>query len=270
MGWPRALGHPDRADSISRLAEALRDGGATEVHPVAHAGSDPHSGESYALQSLVAHVRPTAPHRFVLASHFDTRPWAERDPDPSRRDDPVPGANDGTSGVAVLLELMPLLRKQLPADVGFTTILFDGEELGRPDHADGYCVGSRDLARRLAGGEFEPIRRAAFGIVLDMVGDTDLHLRAEHASLQTHPAGVRHIWDTARAAGLNAFETGPGPHVIDDHTFLTRAGVPSILIIDYVYPRWHTTSDTLDGIDPRSLGQVGEAVRRAVTSWPWP
>src|SRR5690606_29222332 len=107
--------------------------GATEVERLEHTGADPHTGREFALTTLIGHVRPAAARRFVLGSHFDTRPWAESDPDPARREQPIIGANDGTSGVAVLLELTPLLRAQLPPDLGFTVILFDGEELGRPD-----------------------------------------------------------------------------------------------------------------------------------------
>ncbi|MCA9712761.1 MAG: M28 family peptidase, partial [Myxococcales bacterium] len=149
MGWPRGLGDPSRGESIEALARMLEAAGAEQVERQALTAADPATGELHALVNLVAHLRPDAPRRFVLATHFDTRPWADEEPDPAAHALPVPGANDGTSGVAVVLELVPTLARVLPADVGLTVILFDGEELGRPGHG-GYCMGSRYFAEQVA------------------------------------------------------------------------------------------------------------------------
>lgn len=262
--YPRGLGDPRRAAAIERLAGDLRAAGAGEIERLGHTGVDPRTGQPFAMTTLIAHVRPDAPRRFVLATHFDTRPWAESDPDPARRESPIEGANDGTSGVAVLLELVPLLARQLPPERGFSVIFFDGEELGRPE-LGGYCAGSRALARALAEGGHPRLRGAEFGVVLDMVGDRDLRLQPDRASLRQHPALVERIWSTGQALGYVQFDRAPlATGLLDDHVPLSEAGIPSVLLIDYDYPAWHTHADTLDQLAAGSLEAVGETLRRAL------
>jgi hypothetical protein len=267
MQLPRTLGDPRRAAAIDALAEMLRGAGASVVERLEHSGEDPWTGERFAMTTLVGSVRPAAPQQFVLASHFDVRPWAESDPDPARRDRPIPGANDGSSGVAVLLELAPLLLAQLPAEVGFSLILFDGEELGRPG-AGPYCAGSRALADAID--RFPTVRAARFGVVLDMVGDRDLQLLQEPGSRRNAPELLTAIWSAGQVAGYPQFVAEPMPEaLIDDHVALTRVGVPSILIIDYRYPAWHTHADDLDQVAAGSLEAVGETLRVALRArWP--
>jgi Zn-dependent M28 family amino/carboxypeptidase len=266
MQWPRALGDPRRTTSIAALARELA-AVADEVVQVPHDAPGPDGTSSWALVELVAHVRPQAARRFVLASHFDTRPWADEEADPELRDRPVPGANDGTSGVAVVLELVPLFARALPEDVGFSIVLFDGEELGRPGQG-GYCMGSRHLADAIANGEHPLLARAEFGIVLDMVGDAELRVPIEPASLRNAPALVEHVWATAEELGVAQFERTPRERaILDDHKFLTAAGIPSILLIDRDYAAWHTTRDTVERVSAESLAAVGEVVRVAVLRW---
>ncbi len=265
---PRALGDPRRGSAISELATLLRAAGADTVERLEHSGEDPWTHTRFTMTTLIASVRPQAPHQFVLASHFDTRPWAESDPDPARREQAIPGANDGTSGLAVLLELAPLLAVQLAPEVGFTVIFFDGEELGRPG-AGPYCAGSRALGQALSAGRFPTVRAARFGIVLDMVGDRDLELLQDPRSRAAAPALVDTIWSLGQAAGFPQFVAEPGPDLIDDHVPLTAAGVPSLLLIDYSYPAWHTHADDLSHISAASLGAVGETLRLAMRAQRW-
>jgi len=268
LALPRALGDPGRAASIDALDSLLRAAGTGVVRRLEHSGVDPWTNTRFAMTTLIASVRPQAPRQFVLASHFDVRPWAESDPDPARREQAIPGANDGTSGVAVLLELTPLLIAQLPEAVGFSVILFDGEELGRPGDG-GYCAGSRALAEAIGRGEFAEVRAARFGVVLDMVGDRDLRLLQEPLSRRAAPAIVDEIWSIGQAAGFPQFVAEPGPELLDDHALLGQAGVPSLLIIDYSYPPWHTHADDLSQISASSLGAVGETLRRALQAHRW-
>jgi glutaminyl-peptide cyclotransferase len=268
LALPRALGDPRRAASIDALAGLLQAAGATEVERLEHRDRDPWTGTEFAMTTLIARVRPQAPRQFVLASHFDVRPWAESDPDPARREQAIPGANDGTSGVAVLLELAPLLVTQLAPDVGFSLILFDGEELGRPG-AGPYCAGSRALADAITAGRFPGVRAARFGVVLDMVGDRDLRLLQEPRSRRAAPALVDAIWSQAQVAGFPQFVAEPGPELVDDHVPLTSIGVPSILVIDYSYPPWHTHADDLSQLAAGSLGAVGETLRQSLRAYRW-
>ncbi len=257
---PRALGDPQRGRAIDQLAADLRHVGASEVHRFPHTGTDPWTGTEFAMTTLVAHVRPEAPLQFVLGSHFDIRPWAESDPDPRRREQPIPGANDGTSGIAVLLTLAPLLAQQLPAEVGFSLIFFDGEELGRPG-SGGYCAGSRALAAAITAGAFPHLARAQFAIVLDMVGQANLQIYRDPRSVEAAPTVVAGLWAQAHAAGYAEFVAAPGPALLDDHVPLIEAGIPAVLVIDYNYPPWHTHADDVHQLSARSLEAVGETLR---------
>ncbi len=257
---PRALGDPRRARSIEALGRELAALG--RLRQLEHRGQDPRGGDEFAMTTLVADFRPEAARRFILGTHFDTRPWAEEDPDPARRERPIPGANDGTSGLAVLLELAPLLARQLPPEVGFTIVLFDGEELGRPGMG-GYCAGSLALAEAMRGGAFADLQRAEFAIVLDMVGERGLELELEPYSLKQAEPLARALWSTGAELGYAAFVDRVHQNaVFDDHVPLARAGVPSILLIDHDYAPWHTHADTIDKLSPESLEAVGETLRR--------
>ena len=260
---PRTLGAEGREAGIDALHARLEAAGATVIRQPFE-GRDPKDGAAVPLTNLFASIRPDAPRQFVLATHFDVRPWAESDPDPKRRDQPIPGANDGTSGVVVLLALLPALREALPSDQGFTVILLDGEELGRPD-LGGYCAGSTHFAEQVEQAP-DSVVRASFGIVLDMVGDTALTIAREPNSVRQNPALVEHLWATAAALGERAFvdATYPGA-ILDDHVLLSRAGIPSVLLIDYDYDARHTHADALDRVSGESLASVVHVVFAAVS-----
>ncbi len=264
MEWPRTLGDPRRERSIDVLAQMLGEAGAETLERQSFTASDPATEQDYALVNLIAHIRPEAPRRFIVATHFDTRPWADEEPDEAAHAQPVPGANDGTSGVAVLLELMPTLRTALPDDVGLTVILFDGEELGRPD-AGGYCMGSRHWLTEVRRRRPAWLDAATMAIVLDMVGDRDLHLPVEPGSAERAPAVVELLWTTAKARGHDQFEDERRPlGVLDDHVFLHQAGVPAALVIDREYEPWHTRRDTIDKVSAQSLEAVGDTLLHAL------
>ncbi len=263
VNLPRTLGAPARGQAIEELANLFAQ--ATKEPPTIRrqqlTGTDPKTNERYPLTNLIVDYRPHARRSFVLATHFDTRPWAEQDPDPAQRLRPIEGANDGTSGLAVLLELVPVLDRQLPPDIGFTVIAFDGEELGRPGYG-GYCAGSLALGKAIGTGQFGDLVEAEFGIVLDMVGGRGQTLPMEPNSLQTHPELVKALWGLAADHKLPGFvgrvhRTG----IYDDHIPLSDAGIPSVLLIDHDYPHWHTQADTLDKLSDESLASVGEALR---------
>ncbi len=266
LAQPRALGDPRRAESIARLVATLAAMGVTPER-VDHVADDPGGTGSYALTEIVADFRPDAARRFVLATHYDVRPWADEDPDPANHARPIPGANDGTSGLAVVLALVPPLLAALPPDVGVSVVLFDGEELGRPD-AGGYCMGSRHLAERIRQGLHPTLARAELGIVLDMVGDADLRLRIEPNSSAFHPVLARALWDTAAALGEPAFSPdASGPGIVDDHQFLTAAGIPSVLVIDREYVAWHRVDDDAQHVATASLASVGRVVLATLLQW---
>lgn len=214
----------------------------------------PGAGTRPAMANVLARVegREPGPPSLMLCTHWDTRPVADQDPDPSRRGEPVPGANDGASGVAVLLEACRALAAHRPRRAVLIA-LFDGEDLGE------YYYGSRLFARWIGRPEAARWRPEA-AVVADMVGKRGLRCATEVHSVRRAPALWERVGETARRLGLSGHFGGPEMAINDDHVSLQRAGIPAVLLIDYAYPEWHTTLDTPDRCDPASLGVVGRVL----------
>lgn len=208
-----------------------------------------------ALTNIIATVkgRDAKSPGIILCAHWDTRPRADQDPSPMLQDRPILGANDGASGVAVLLELANGFKRLPPART-VRIVLFDGEDYGKSGSLDEYFLGARHFAESI------PTPRPAYAVLLDMVGDRDLALPMERNSLDHNPDLVRKIWERARSLNLEAFRMEPGPVVFDDHVPLLAKGLPAVDIIDFTYPPWHTMGDTPDKCSAHSLGVVGRLV----------
>jgi len=210
----------------------------------------------YNLENIVARYNPDSEFQTIISAHWDTRPWADQEDLRQDRDQPIIGANDGASGVAILLELAKIMGEN-PPPIGVNLVFFDGEDLGVPGENSTYCQGSRFFAKNL------PIPRPNEAINLDMVGDKQLVLPIERYSLEYHPKLVRHLWDRAKDMGLDAFIGRVDYAIYDDHIPLNEiAGIPSIDIIDFKYPNsyanfWHTMNDIPENCSEESLGQVG-------------
>ncbi|MEJ2411702.1 MAG: M28 family peptidase [Anaerolineales bacterium] len=199
------------------------------------------------VRNLIASRGKELPY-ILLGAHYDSRMLADHDPDQSLRDQPVPGANDGASGVAVLLELARSLPKDLPVDVRL--VFFDAEDNGGIDNWD-WILGSRAFVR-----ELQEIPQAV--IIIDMIGDADLQIYYEKNSDE---ALRKAIWDNAAQLGYgSAFIPEEKFSMLDDHTPFLEAGIPAVDIIDFDYPYWHTTLDTADKVSQESLAAVGETL----------
>ena len=209
------------------------------------------------LTNVIAAFRPDADERIFLMAHWDTRPSADEDPDPARRNDPVPGANDGASGTAVLLEIARLLA-DTPPPRGVDLFFVDGEDGGEHGDPSSWCLGSRALASALTG------YRPRMGILVDMVGDADLRLPMEQHSLAYAGKQTRWIWSLAAGLGESAFVELPGPAVTDDHLPFLEIGIPTVDLIDLDYAYWHTVSDTPDKVSAESLESVGRVLLAAL------
>jgi Zn-dependent M28 family amino/carboxypeptidase len=194
------------------------------------------------------------PFKLLLCAHWDNRPLADQDPHPANRKRPVPGANDGASGVAVLLEIARnLSRMQLNSTIQI--VLFDAEDLGHPSKDHEFLQGSRFFARNL------PLKpRPQMAILLDMVGDKDLQIYVEQNSQAYAPNLVEQVWNVAAQLGVSQFVPEARYMVTDDHLPLLQAGIPAIDVIDFDYPYWHTVDDTPDKCSPQSLKAVGDVV----------
>ncbi len=211
------------------------------------------TGDTLHLCNIVASFRPTHGTRVLLGAHWDTRPRADRDPDSTRQHLPILGANDGASGVAVLMEVANALASDEPS-VGVDIVLFDGEDYGEEGNRQEYLLGSRHFASVMGG------YRPTWGAIVDMVGDRELQIFQERVSLARAGPIVQMVWDEARRQGAGAFRPWPGHAIMDDHWPILDMGIPCIDVIDFDYPYWHTHADTPDRCSAASLEQVGRVL----------
>lgn len=247
---PRVPGTDAHRACAAWLAARLAACGA-KVERDAFTYRDP-AGSDWPLENILGRFGPEGGARLLLVAHWDTRPWADEDADPARRLQSFPGANDGASGVAVLLELARVFSRCSPPR-GVDVLFADGEDLGRPENPEGFCRGTRRFAERGVG-SYER------GIVLDMVGDIDLGIPIEQNSFRLAPEVVDWVWERGRRLAPEVFAAQIGPHVIDDHIPLIEAGLPTVDIIDFDYPYWHTAGDDVSRVSAASLGSVGRVV----------
>jgi len=212
--------------------------------------------KSYDLTNIIARFKVGDPQQLLIGAHWDTRPWADEDPDTEKRNDPIIGANDGASGVAVILELARILNAS-PPPIGITLVLFDGEDMGRSGTPKSYAQGSLAFAKDL------PIEKPDEAIILDMIGDAELHIPIERNSYRQNRQLVKKLWSLAKVLSLDAFESRIVYTLYDDHVPLwVEAKIPAVDIIDFNYPNsyanyWHTTQDLPENCSAESLGQVG-------------
>ena len=255
---PNSAGHEACKNYFLTTLRALADDVKLQEFTV-----DGYDGEKLRLTNIIASFRPDEPDRILLLAHWDTRPRAERDPDPKKRDLPILGANDAASGAAVLLEIASLL-KTTPPRIGVDILLVDGEDYGmETDHAR-YLLGSRHFASTKPA-NYLP----RFGVLLDMVGDAQLEIPREMSSFKYAPDIVSMVWRTARELGYTQFVDENGDEILDDHVPLNEAGIKTIDIIDFNYPDqthryWHTHQDTPEHCSAESLGAVGTVLTHVV------
>ncbi len=191
--------------------------------------------------------------RYLFAAHYDSRPRAEYDPDTTKRGEWIDGANDGASGVAVLMELANLLSQQ-PLNVSIDFALLDGEDYGRPGDLSEYCLGAKDMILRDIKGKYE------WAIIVDLIGDKDLRIPREANSQKYFPDLNNQVWNIAKELGETAFVDTVGTPIYDDHLSFMTIKLPAIVIIDFNYKYWHTTHDTPDKCSPQSLRAVGNVL----------
>ena len=240
-------------------SEMKRLGGRVETQTF----TDLTFGKPEELRNVIGHWGPHAKERgpIVLCAHYDTRPVCDEDPDPAHRADPMPGANDAGSGVAVLLEVAELMAHR-PPPTPVDLVFFDGEDQGRPHAPETYSRGARGYAARLP----SPRPRAAF--LFDMVGDKDLGIYSEATSVERAASLVDLVNEGARAMSAKSFHAEPRYHLTDDHIPLLDAGVPAVDIIDFDYPAWHTHLDLPDQVSGQSLAEVSRVAAWIVYSSP--
>ena len=228
-----------------------------------------YDGLNWDLSNIIASYNPQATKRILLAAHWDSRRIADKDTD--RLDEPIDGANDGASGVGVLLEIARSIGSQdFKPDVGIDIILFDGEDDGEPEFAESrdnsqiwWCLGSQYWSKN----KHVPNYSAYYGILVDLVGAKGARFFREGYSRQYASGILKKVWDNAAQIGQGDFFVNrDSPEILDDHVFVNgNANIPMIDIIefspDYGFGHYHHThADDMEIIDRRTLQAVGETV----------
>ncbi len=239
-----------------------------EIDSQAFSFFDPYSKQQVPLVNVIVRFRggdnDALP--ILLVAHWDTRPWTDFHSDPEQTDQPIQGANDGASGVAVLMELANLLVERSPK-CNVVMLLDDGEDWGKVGDSDYYLMGCKHFVSTGSGirGQYR------FAIVVDMVGDRDQQITREGLSQKFYPELNDMIWGAAGQLGVQTFIDSITDSILDDHIAISAGGVPTVDVIDFDYPYWHTEHDTPDKCSPESLRNVGTVLTYVVYNqsiWP--
>jgi hypothetical protein len=210
-------------------------------------------GDKLPLKNFIARFNPAAQKRVLMLAHWDSRPVSDspRSRDPAR---PVPGANDGGSGVALLLGVADAL-KRAPPSLGVDLLFVDGEDFGDfTKTPEDVLIGSRHY-----GAHQLPGPKPLYAVLFDLVADKELQLYQEGNSLIGAPEVVDLVWDTAKDLGYAGFFVSSPRHtLVDDHIELQKAGIRAVDVVDFDYPSWHTPDDTIDKVSAGSLQVVGD------------
>ena len=247
---PGSTGHDKCADYLAQ--QMKKYAGNVEIQKFAVSGY----GEQLRLKNIISRFNPGVRDRLLLCAHWDTRPradYAERN-----KDLPIAGANDGASGVAVLLEIARQLSISEPG-YGIDIVLFDGEDYGLEGDLDLYFLGAKNFVKVNEIGQYRE------GILLDMIGDKELTIYREYYSQKYAPELADKLWNIAWDLGMMGFQTNVNYAIQDDHLILNKAGIPTVDIIDFEYPDkqnsyWHTHRDVPENCSPESLNEVGTVV----------
>jgi glutaminyl-peptide cyclotransferase len=219
-------------------------------------------GKKLPLRNILARFRPELSERVLYLTHWDSRPISESAATEAEKKMPVPGANDGASGVGMFIALGDVLKTTKP-NVGVDLLFTDGEDYGKfgPPEVD-VLIGAKYFATHLPSSGYKPL----YGVLWDMIGDKDLRIPYEMLSFQQAPEVVSRVWQTAADLGHgDIFVQESGGDVTDDHIPLLNVGLRVIDVIDLTYPPHHTPQDTMDKISAKSLAVVGDVATALVT-----
>jgi hypothetical protein len=259
---PRVPGSPAR-DSVSfYLTRSLATYGAA-VSTQRFSVRDPYSDRTIPLVNVIGSFYPDRNRRVTLAAHYDSRPWADEEEDDSLKTQPVLGANDGASGVAVLLEIGRLLAEHDPGDFGVDVVFFDGEDYGKKNDLEYYLLGSKYFVST------RPDYRPVCGILVDMVAGRESTIAKEGYS-RTYAAELTdELFARAERLGLDFFWPTDGAAVYDDHVPFLKAGVKMVDLFGYDYRYWHTVHDVPENCSKERMAQVGVLIVDFLYDFPY-
>lgn len=264
---PRIPGSEAHSRCRNYIISTLKRHGADTIITQTFDG-EIYTGDTYPLTNIMAMFNSGAKRRILLGAHWDTRPWSDMESTLEGRKSPVPGANDGGSGVGVLLELARLIGEQSP-EVGVDMVFFDGEDSGCSagwnNHEATWCLGSQYWKKHHP---YTDDNLPMAGIVLDMVGGKGARFHREVGAELAAKELNDELWATARKSGYgNYFINSSGGQIIDDHLQVNEMGIPCIVVIESLnsstqsfHPTWHTLKDDMGAIDRKSLNAVGQTI----------
>ncbi len=243
-----------------------------------------YDGTIYHNNNIIARTNPDAKQRIMFCAHWDSRPWADNDPDESNHHKPVMGANDAASGVAVMLELARILHADSAGvNIGVDFVCFDAEDCGTPqwadvaDDPDSWALGAQHWAKTFALNAGARNWHYEYAILLDMVGGEGAKFYKEGFSTEYAPDILSNVWESANAAGYGSFFVdNTGGYITDDHVPVNKiAGVRCVDIIAYYPdcqqssfgPTWHTVSDTMEHISVSTLKAVGQTMAQLLSNY---
>ena len=264
---PRVSGTKANEQCARYILSELRRHGADSVREQ-KGRMTAYTGDVLPVNNIMGSYNPGAKKRILLLAHYDTRPWADQDENRDNHSIPIPGANDGGSGVGVLLEIARQLSTNMPP-VGVDLLFVDAEDYGQAsgfsNHDESWCLGTQFWADHLP---YAQDSLPSYAILLDMVGGIDAKFHREYISVQEAPHIVDKVWGIAAGSGYgHRFPNIDGGAVVDDHLFVNKAGIPAINIIESkndvtksFAPTWHTVNDDMSNIDRGSLKAAGQTV----------
>ncbi len=261
---PRIPSTPAHAQCADYLIAKLKSFGATVSTQEAPVKT--YDSKSHQLKNIIAAFSPEKTKRVLITAHWDTRPFADQDPDEATRSQSFDGANDGASGVAVMLEMARQIQQKQP-EVGVDFILWDIEDYGKASddtpNETTWCLGSQYWAKN-------PTTKPLYAINLDMVGGSNAQFTQDEVSRKYAGKVVNKVWGIAAEIGYsNYFVNLASGSIIDDHFWINQAGIPALDIIHYsdgggFYSHWHTQLDNLNNIDKNTLKAVGQTVLETI------
>jgi len=236
---------------------------------VQQAAAQTYDGKKHQLKNIIVALYPEKMQRILISAHWDARPFSDQDPDAKMKNQPFDAANDGASGVAVMLEMARQLQKQQP-NVGVDFILWDIEDYGKANdespNETTWCIGSQYWAKNQPVKGYKPL----YAINLDMVGGGNAQFAQDEISRKYAPNIVSKVWNIGNEIGYGAyFVNVPSGSLIDDHFWVNQAGIPCIDVIHYTdnagfYMNWHTQLDNLNNIDRNTLKAVGQTMLETI------
>ena len=264
---PRIPSTPAHAKTAEYLVAKLKSFGGEVT--VQQAPAKTYDGKAHQLKNIIAAFYPEKKQRILITAHWDARPFSDQDPDASMRDKAFEAANDGASGVAVILEIARQIQQKQP-EVGVDFALWDIEDYGIANddtpNVTTWCIGSQYWAKNPTFQHGKPL----YAINLDMVGGSNAQFTQDEVSRKYAPNIVSKVWSIANEIGYGSyFINVTSGTLVDDHYWVNQAGVPAIDIIHYsdaggFYTNWHTQLDNLNNIDRNTLKAVGQTVLETI------